>query len=86
MSTKWLDRPVHTRTFEHEGKTYIVRAFTATEDPTLLKIEASVGGRPVPIPGLADGIMPHQPPHEDYQVVLQEVERLLRGQPQGLAF
>ncbi len=32
-----------------------------------------------------DGIMPHQPPHEDYQAVLQEVERLLRDQPQGLA-
>ncbi len=86
MSTKWLQRPVHTRTFEHAGKTYIVRVFTATDDPTLLKVEASVGGRPVPIPGLADGIMPHQPSHEDYQVVLQEVERLLRGQPQGLAF
>ena len=84
MSTKWLDRPVHTRTFEHEGKTYIVRAFAAMEDPTLLKVEASVGGRPVPIPGLADGIMPHRRPHEDYQVVLQEGERLLRDQAQGL--
>ena len=77
---------MHTRTFEHEGQTYIVRAFAASEDPTLLKVEASAGGRSVPIPGLADGIMPHRPPHEDYQVVLQEVERLLRDQPQGLAF
>ena len=85
MSTKWLQRPVHTRTFEHAGKTYIVRVFTATDDPTLLKVEASADGRPVPIPGLAEGMMPRRPPHEDYQTLLQEVERLLRDQPQGLA-
>ena len=85
MSTKWLDRPVHTRTFEHEGRTYVVRAFTTSEDPTLLKVEAFADGRPVPVPGLAHGIMPHQPPHEEYQVLLQEVERRLCGPSQGLA-
>ena len=85
MSTKWLQRPVHTRTFEHEGKTYSVRVFTATDDPTLLKVGASADGRPVPIPGLAEGTMPRQPPHVDYQALLQEIERLMRGHPQGLA-
>ncbi len=71
---------MHTRTFEHQGKTYVVSVFAAGDDPTRLKFEASADGQPVPIPGLPDGIMPLQPPHE-YQALLQAVERLLRAQP-----
>src|ERR671927_1707104 len=60
MSARWLDRPVHTRSFEHEGRSYVVRAFSSPDDPTRIKFEATADDRPVPIPGLPDGIMPLQ--------------------------
>jgi hypothetical protein len=76
MSTKWLQRPVHTRSFEHEGKTYIVQIYPAINDPTYLKFEVSADGKPVPIPDLADEIMAVLEPNEQ-QALGQMIERLL---------
>ena len=82
MSMKWLQRPVHTRSFEHEGKTYIVQIYPATDDPTYLKFEVSADGKPVPIPDLADEIMAVLEPNEQ-QALSQTVERLLQSRTQG---
>ena len=82
MSMKWLQRPVHTRSFEHEGKTYIVQIYPATDDPTYLKFEVSADGKPVPTPDLADKIMAVLEPNEQ-QALSQTVERLLQSRTQG---
>ena len=82
MSTKWLQRPVDTRTFDYEGKTYTVHVYPASDDPTHLEFEALVDGKPVPIPDHADEIMQLLRPDEQ-RALSQAVEHLLQSQTQG---
>ena len=68
---------MHTRIFEQDGKTYVLSAAADASKPTRVWIEATANGESVPIPGLPDGVMSRQPPH-DYEGLLKAVERLLR--------